>query len=184
MKSLIRGLTIAVVSCSCAFAAAPDDPAAAGREIAHAFGSRLKAALQAGIAEGGPVAAIRVCQEEAPAIAAGVSAESGADVGRTALRVRNPSNVPDDYERETMEDFAARLEADPDQVPETVDVLPDGRVRYMRAILTDGVCLACHGPALAPDVAAAIDARYPDDRARGFTAGQMRGAFTVTWPAD
>jgi hypothetical protein len=69
-------------------------------------------------------------------------------------------------------------------VPEAVEVLPDGRVRYMRAIVTDGVCLACHGASLAPEVAAAIDERYPEDEARGFAPGDLRGAFTITWPAD
>lgn len=31
--------------------------------------------------------------------------------------------------------------------------------------------------------AAAPDAGYPDDQARGFSPGQMRGAFTITVPA-
>ncbi len=39
---------------------------------------------------GGPVAAIEVCQTRAPEIAARLGQESGAQVGRTALRVRNP----------------------------------------------------------------------------------------------
>lgn len=167
---------------SAATAAPPADPLAEGRAIAGSFGGELKAALQSAMAEGGPLAAIHVCHDRAPAIAASASASSDADVGRTALRIRNPANAPDAQERATLEAFARQLAENPGTVPESVDVLPDGRVRYMRAIVTEGVCLTCHGPALSPEVAAAIDARYPEDRAKGFEAGDLRGAFTITWP--
>lgn len=52
----------------------------------------------------------------------------------------------------------------------------------MRAIVIEPPCLACHGEALAAPVAAAIDALYPQDEARGYRAGELRGAFTITWP--
>jgi hypothetical protein len=52
----------------------------------------------------------------------------------------------------------------------------------MRAIPTDALCLTCHGKTLAPDLAAAIARNYPGDQATGFELGQLRGAFSVTWP--
>ena len=55
--------------------------------------------------------------------------------------------------------------------------------RYMRAIPMDAVCLTCHGAVLAPDLAAVIKSDYPDDQATGFEQGQLRGAFSVTWPS-
>ncbi|MFN7177274.1 MAG: DUF3365 domain-containing protein, partial [Thermaurantiacus sp.] len=60
------------------------------------------------------------------------------------------------------------------------------RLRYMRAIPTAPQCLACHGPeeAIAPAVRAAIAERYPDDRATGFRAGELRGAFSIGWRAE
>jgi hypothetical protein len=164
--------------------ATPPDRSAEGRAIAMAFGGELKAALQGAMAEGGPLATIEVCHARAPAIAAEASATSGARVGRTALKVRNPANAPDAHERATLQVFAERLAREPGAVPEALEVLPDGRVRYMRAILTDGVCVACHGASLAPEVAEAIDALYPGDEARGFAPGDLRGAFTITWPAE
>ena len=41
-------------------------------------------------------------------------------------------------------------------------------------------CLACHGdPAsMEPEVVAAIQAKYPEDKAVGYAAGSMRG---VVW---
>ncbi|HFC54196.1 MAG TPA: DUF3365 domain-containing protein, partial [Gammaproteobacteria bacterium] len=55
--------------------------------------------------------------------------------------------------------------------------------RYMKAIPTvEKPCLACHGGNIRPEVAAALDERYPQDKARGFRAGDIRGAFTIIQP--
>ncbi|MFU8822490.1 MAG: DUF3365 domain-containing protein [Gammaproteobacteria bacterium] len=163
----------------------PADRTEEGRAIAAEFSSELRAALQAAMAEGGPLAAIRVCNEDAPRIAAAAAERSGAVVGRTSLKVRNPANRPDEHERAVLEAFADELapgaEGPP---PERLDVLADGRVRYMSAIVIQPPCLACHGESLAPPVAEAIGALYPADAARGYQFGELRGAFTITWSAD
>jgi hypothetical protein len=155
------------------------------RQLANQLGSRLKTELTTAIAAGGPVAAINVCHTRAPEIAAQLSQESGAKVGRTALRVRNPANAPDGIERDVLEQFSAELSSGKPQGPlEAVfEIDRGGQVerRYMRAIPTDALCLTCHGPSLAPEVAAAIARDYPGDQATGFQQGQLRGAFVVTW---
>ena len=153
------------------------------RQLANQLGSQLKAELTAAIAAGGPVAAINVCHTRAPQIAAQLSQESGAQVGRTALRVRNPANAPDGTERQVLEQFSAELSSGKAQEA-VFEIDRGGQVerRYMRAIPTDALCLTCHGQSLAPEVAAAIARDYPGDQATGFEQGQLRGAFVVTWP--
>jgi hypothetical protein len=156
-----------------------------GREIARGFGAELRGALQAAMEQGGALAAIQVCHEEAPLIARQAAETSGAEVGRTSTKVRNPANQPDPHQRAVLAEFAERLAAGPaDPPPERLDVLEDGRVRYMSAIVIQPPCLACHGESLAAPVAEAIDARYPEDEARGYALGDLRGAFSITWPAD
>jgi hypothetical protein len=54
----------------------------------------------------------------------------------------------------------------------------------MKAIPAGEVCLACHGAAITPEVAAALDAAYPEDQARGYALGDVRRAFSVSKPAD
>ncbi|MOA58455.1 hypothetical protein D3C78_1828600 [compost metagenome] len=49
----------------------------------------------------------------------------------------------------------------------------------MKAIPTGEPCLACHGQQIKPELAAVIDQRYPQDQARGFALGELRGAFTL-----
>ncbi len=69
-----------------------------------------------------------------------------------------------------------------DREPRTV-ALPDDRSGYTEPILVQPLCLVCHGEALAPDVAARIEALYPQDEATGFRAGDLRGVFWVEYPA-
>jgi hypothetical protein len=153
------------------------------RQLAMQLGGQLKAELSKAIAEGGPMAAINVCYLRAPEIAAQLSQSSGARVGRTALRVRNPSNAPDDLERSVLEQFATDLGSGPiDRPLEAVFEIRRGDAverRYMRAIPTDALCLTCHGKTIAPELAAAIARDYPKDEATGFEQGQLRGAFSV-----
>jgi hypothetical protein len=176
---------LAALSFSAGLGAAAPDRAAEGQAIAAAFGAELRTELQAAMAAGGPLAAIRVCNEDAPRIAAEAAARAGAEVGRTSTRVRNPDNVPDAHERAVLEDFAATLAAGaPEHPPQRLDTLPDGRVRFMSAIIMQPQCLGCHGEDLAAPVAGTLDALYPDDQARGYKVGELRGAFSITWPAD
>jgi len=46
------------------------------------------------------------------------------------------------------------------------------------------LCATCHGMTLAPPVAEAVAARYPEDDATGFGVGELRGAFLIDWPAE
>lgn len=157
------------------------------RSGAGALGSQLKQALQTAMADGGPVAAIDVCRIQAPEIAADVSSRR-LQVGRTALKVRNPDNTPDHWETRMLEAFEQRLAngEDPAQI-EIFAIRNEAGRRYghwMKAIPTQGLCTACHGTELKPEVAEAIDMAYPQDQARGFSVGDLRGAFSVEIDLD
>jgi len=161
---------------------------AQSRSIAQQLGAELKGELGRAMTDKGPVAAIGVCKDRAPEIAGRLSRQSGAQVSRTALRVRNPANAPDDLQRALLEQFSAELASGKFAGPleAAFEINRGGQVerRYMRAIPMEGLCVTCHGKALAPEIAAAIAAQYPDDQATGFEPGQLRGAFSVTWPSS
>jgi hypothetical protein len=141
----------------------------------------------AALKAGGPMAAIGVCKTIAPSLAEQAGATRGLKVGRTALRLRNPANAPDAWERGVLEDFAAKIKAgtDPDKL-EHAEVLTDATgaatFRYMKAIpMRAEPCLVCHG-APEPALKAEITRLYPQDEATGFKPGDLRGAFTVRAP--
>jgi integrase len=58
-------------------------------------------------------------------------------------------------------------------------VLDGGRTGYVEPLATAPMCLACHGESIEPAVAAKLAALYPDDRATGFRAGELRGLAWV-----
>jgi len=158
---------------------------AKARAAVKGLGEGLKSQLMAAIKAGGPVSAIAVCKTVAPALAEQSSKDHGLEIGRTALRVRNPENVPAQWERKVLEDFVAKLAAGTDPATlehfETVSQGDETVFRYMKAIPTAAKpCLTCHGSNLDPALKAEIERLYPDDQATGFKAGELRGAFTVT----
>lgn len=159
---------------------------AESKVIVQQFMGKLKGELQAAMKAGGPVNAIGVCNKVAPTIASEQSKKSGWEVARTSLKLRNPNNAPDAWEQEILEKFEARKAAGEAVKPmaDYAIVEEDGRkvFRFMKAIPTGQVCLKCHGAKLAPAVAAKLDELYPTDRARGFQAGDIRGAFTLKKP--
>jgi hypothetical protein len=191
MRTTITLAFLLLSACGSAPSLSPAEEAAVAARsaaIADRFQEELQAALKAAMAEAGPAGAIAVCADFAPALAAHLSEETGASVRRTALRVRNPASKADAFERETMAAWErGHQTADGRPVTRLAAMAgPDGAptVRWMRAIPTAPLCTTCHGAAVAPDVAAAIALRYPEDRATGFRPGDLRGAFSIAWTGD
>ena len=177
-------LVLSVAACAAAAAQSSDDPRlATSRDATARFQQELSGRLMAAMAAGGPVEAITVCSEEAPEIAARLSAELGAQVGRTALRLRSPANAPDSAQRAVLEQFVRVVRAGATELPEHFAVSPDGGAFYMKAIVTQPPCLVCHGDAVAAPIREAIAEHYPEDRAVGFAVGDVRGSFVIEWPA-
>jgi hypothetical protein len=166
--------------------APPVDPdVAQARGIVKNFATALQGELQAGLQAGGPPNAISVCKDKAPAIAKSEQQKSGwTDVGRTSLKLRNPANKPDAWELAVLNKFEQRKAAgeDPMKIEHSEIVEAGGKktFRYMKAIPTQEVCLACHGEKIDKATAAKLAKLYPKDKARGFKVGDLRGAFTLS----
>lgn len=167
-------------------AAAPDAARLAkARDAVKELAGQLKGHLGAALKEGGPVAALGVCNDKAMPVTKAVGASQGLAIGRTALKVRNPGNAPDAFETRVLEEFAAKMKAGADVAKlDHAEVVEEGGVktfRYMKAIPMAGEpCALCHGSAVKDDVKAAVAKLYPKDQATGFEPGELRGAFTVT----
>jgi hypothetical protein len=149
--------------------------------FAKALGGELKGAMK----KGGPLAALDVCKTQAMPITQAQSEKNGISLSRTSLKVRNPDNAPAAWEKTVLEAFEARKAKGEDvkMMDYSAKVtLENGQheLRYMKAIPTGGVCLACHGETVAPEVEAKLKTLYPEDKARGFKLGDIRGAFSVT----
>ncbi|MDO8605394.1 MAG: DUF3365 domain-containing protein [Phaeospirillum sp.] len=180
-SAAILALSLAVLPIRPAFAAEEKAEAAA---IVKDYGGRLQGELKAAMENGGPVAAITVCNQRSPAIAAELSAKTGWLVARTSLKPRNPSSAPTGWEDGVMRDFERRMAAG-EPVADLVraEMVEEGGARLFRfakAIPTAELCLNCHGSALKPETQAALKQLYPADTATGYKPGDMRGIFTLS----
>lgn len=157
-----------------AAAPASEPPAVlAAKKLGKSLKERLTGALQAE----GPVAAARVCADEAQAITAAANT-GGVKVGRTSSKLRNPKNAPPDW-------VSAWLAAQtPGQPPAPQVTTEAGVSRAVLPIVIEPPCLTCHGPkdALAPEIQALLAERYPDDAATGYAVGDLRGALWAEAP--
>jgi len=185
-------LTTSILACKPSDRQNQDDVEAAKRHaqaMIKTFSTELQATLQDAIQAGGPAHAIGVCKLDAPRITA-EQAVDGWTLTRTALRVRNPANAPTQWQREVLDDWAARLDSNnTTDVAElewstVVETAAGPELRVMKAIPLGGLCLTCHGEVeqLDAEVRTALRAEYPDDQATGFHVGDLRGAFVVTGP--
>ena len=154
------------------------------KQFAGALQTELKTAMQAG----GPVAAIGVCHTRAMPITAQVAAEHGIQLSRVSLKNRNPANVPNEWQAAVLKDFDRQQAAGKDITKlawsETVNVDSGREFRFMKAIPTGELCLKCHGSELAPEVGQVLAELYPEDRATGYSEGDIRGAFVLTRKLD
>jgi len=134
--------------------------------------------------EGGPPNAIQVCNTKAPGIAREISAAGNLKIGRTSLKVRNPGNAPDTWEKKTLEGLEARKAKGEDPAKLEHHEVVGKEFRYMKAIVipADMPCLKCHGEQLDPAVQAKLKELYPNDKATGYKTGDVRGAITIRQP--
>ncbi len=157
------------------------------RAVIKSFAGALKGELKGALKSEGPLKAIEVCNSSAQRIATELSKKHGWEISRTSLKPRNAANIPDVWERAVLERFEARKATgeEPKMMEHYEIVTMNGNqvFRYMKAIPTaKKPCLVCHGSNLKPKVAAIIDKYYPNDQARGYKAGDIRGAFSIIQP--
>ncbi|WP_404397369.1 DUF3365 domain-containing protein [Idiomarina loihiensis] len=175
-KLILKSFIIFIMAFSTSSSASDDETyQLAAKNLQQRLGKVLMGTIQ----NEGHVAAINVCNEQAPAIADAVSDELGVTVGRTALRVRNPGNEPNAEQERVLREFE-QLWSQAKGKPPTASYVDDkGHNVWMKAIVMQPQCAACHGSSVEPELKQAINERYPNDQATGFEVGEIRGAFVV-----
>lgn len=172
------GLVAAIVIAPAMLASSAEEGTAAdeARRAVADLRERLGAALRRAMSEGGPAAAITVCREDAPEITASLRSDR-VEVGRTSHRLRNPANAPRVWMKPLLDDYLA---SPPEPGSHRVVALDDGAIGYVEPIYLKPLCATCHGESIAPDLREKIRALYPEDRATGFSPGELRGLFWAT----
>ena len=174
-KIISKCFMVSLLVCSSMALAAEESYETAAKQLQQRLGKVLMSTIQSE----GHIAAIAVCNEQAPQIASAVSEELGLEVSRTAVKVRNPNNSPSAEQKRILEDFEHLWSKNKENPPTATYTDDDGGKVWMKAIVMQPQCSACHGSSVEPELQQAINERYPNDQATGFEVGNIRGAFVV-----
>lgn len=151
-----------------------------GTQIAMATFGVLSAELSAAMARGGVAEAAPYCQLNALSIADSLSQLHGASIRRVTDKTRNPLDSLNATERPVFESYAQAHQKGEKLKPQLVQ--SGGGAYVFAPIITQEFCLSCHGVP-GEDIAAAdlevIESLYPNDRATGYRAGELRGMWSL-----
>jgi hypothetical protein len=159
----------------------PEPDAVQAQAVIAPFAQQLLATVQQALQVGGPTAAIAACQSLAPGLTA-QAGQQGWTVKRTSLKLRNPANAPDAWEKKVLEQFEREFRAGTPLSALRRGEQVQGEYRYLQAIAVQAPCTTCHGVQLSAPVQAQLQRLYPQDQATGYQVGDLRGAFSVRKP--
>ena len=191
---LIYGMILALAS-SCESSSKPSttDSAATvntdsiflayGQTIAGQTFQQLSGRLQAAMKNGGVQNAVQECQLAASPLVDSLSAVFQAEIRRSALKVRNPANAASPQEKAVLLEYQEQMDQGEKLQPQLHD-LGNGQVAFYAPIIAADLCLKCHGKVgetLQAEDYAFIQSKYPADEAIGFTAGDLRGIWSISF---
>lgn len=155
------------------------------RADAKSFMESLKSVLIKEIQTNGIVRAVSVCSDTAQVLTNNYGISKGIYIKRVSFKNRNPLNVPDDFETKVLKMFEDQFGKDQlKSESEYVEQIEENgiyKVRYMKPIFVQPECLNCHGAEeqIAPQVKEVINKIYPDNKAKGYQMGELRGAVSI-----
>ncbi len=106
---------------------------------------------------------------------------TGYKLKQTSLKVRNPSNAPDEWEEKVLKLLTSSEQPKGGSFGEILET--NGKIiyRYMKAIYVELECLQCHGKReeIRPAIRQFIEKEYPHDEAFGYKKGDLRGGISI-----
>lgn len=155
------------------------------RSDAKTFMDSLKSVLIKEIQTQGIVSAVSVCSDTAQLLTNNYGTSKGIYIKRVSFKNRNPMNVPDEFESKVLNMFEEMHSKNQiKQETEYFELIEENgisKVRYVKPILVQPECLNCHGreEQISPQVKEVINKIYPDDKAKGYQMGDLRGAVSI-----
>lgn len=182
MKKIL--FTVALISGVVLNAATDKELKSEAKAAIMKMGGTLKAHMKQNMKKGGPTQAATFCSHEASNLAKEInqSNKDGISVKRVSLKYRNPHNAPTADEAKVLKAMQADLDANKKVPAMIVKQVAHNKYKVYKPIfINKNVCLKCHGTQKARDknAYAVVKKEYPHDKAVGYKAGDLRGAFVV-----
>ena len=135
----------------------------------------------AALQRGGTKEAIPFCNIKALPITNSMALTTRSRIRRVTDRPRNPLNSASETEKRIISDYQKLLAADKPLEP--VEVEKDGAKIHYFPIMTNAMCLQCHGKPESDVQSVTLDqlkVYYPEDKALGYGTGEVRGLWKVS----
>jgi cytochrome c len=164
-------------------ASAEDKAIQKGNEVSSALLQKLGGELKTQLQTSGAMGALHFCSQNALILTENVAKESKTSIKRLTTLPRNPVNKASFEEASLLSEWD-KLVKSGQPLPTHKLVTTNNTVVYYKPILINNeACLKCHGN-VEGDLAKAIKAAYPEDKATGYKMGDLRGMIAVTIERD
>jgi mono/diheme cytochrome c family protein len=159
-------------------------PIMKGKHYASSTKALLGKNLIGKIQSEGTLAALEFCNTKAIHFTDSMSTHHGVSIKRVSDLPRNPSNQASDEELKIIGEWKAKLKNGESVEPLLTSV--DGTFNFYGPITTNPMCLQCHGSAsdIQPEVKEGLSTLYPEDKALGYGASELRGIWSITWSEE
>ncbi|RDY60070.1 c-type heme family protein [Flagellimonas nanhaiensis] len=151
--------------------------------LKYALGTKkvLGKNLMGTIQNKGEVAAVAFCNERAYPLTDSMAIAYNARIKRVSDKPRNPKNRANEIEKEHIATFKKEL-AEGNSI-EPIIVEEEYEVNFYYPIVTNSMCLKCHGYP-SQEVQEQLSLLYPEDLAVGYDVDQVRGIWSIVFDAD
>lgn len=154
------------------------------KKLGQKYASEAKAALgkelMKAITEKGPNGAVEFCSANALPLTDSLSLMYGAKIRRITDKPRNPLNNANEKELAFIGRFKENLVSNSPVEP--ILSLTDGQVNFYYPIITNAMCLQCHGKSneqIATSTLTLLNKLYPHDKAREYQENEVRGMWAI-----
>lgn len=154
--------------------------------VADAF-QLLSSNLQNAIQQGGISNALPYCSVAAQPLTRSVGEPKGVTVRRFTHKPRNPQGKANEMEMAVLAHWQRLLPTTNAPAALATNISPGKVTFFAPIVLSQPLCLNCHGQPgkdISPEHVALIDKLYPQDQAKGFEMGDLRGGWRVDFPIE
>lgn len=149
-------------------------------ETQKVLGKNLMGTIQ----DQGVEEAVQFCNERAYPLTDSMSTNFKTKIKLVSDKPRNPSNKANNEELAYIETFKKEVAAGGSIEPVLKEI--NGKVYFYYPIVTNSMCLNCHGTpgkSIAPEVVQQLSRLYPADKAMGYNVNEVRGIWSIEFDA-
>lgn len=157
-----------------------------GKNIAAKTFIALSSNLQKALKDGGISNAIQYCSLNALPIMDSLSKVENVKIRRTSLKVRNLKDSPTKTELAVLNQYH-KSDKEGTEIKPLVQQLENQNITFYAPIRVNEFCLQCHGEigeTLTAENHLIIQNKYPEDKAIGYNAGDLRGIWSIEFESE